>query len=214
MVIAEDFYEVAGSSRGTEFEDILDDEFWAKVTEVRAILEPISTAIIHLEGDKGALSAVAPNFTDIINFYESSSLPNKEVALKAAKDRWNSFLKPAGALAYLLDPMNIKKYGRTSLVMEKADQFIRDCHDGQTAVLLIRSLWRYLNHLDGFNESAFDLADESRPAYVWWSEFRCDPKHAALKSLARSSLAHSCNFGNCQLVCIQIHSQSAPESVS
>ena len=52
MVIAEDFYEVAGSSRGTEFEDILDDEFWAKVTEVRAILEPISTAIIHLEGDK------------------------------------------------------------------------------------------------------------------------------------------------------------------
>ena len=80
--------------------------------------------------------------------------------------------------------MNIKKYGRTGLVMEKAEQFIRDCHDGQTAVLLIRSLWSYLNHLDGFNESAFDLADESLPAYVWWSEFRCDPKHAALKSLA------------------------------
>ena len=82
VVIAEDFYEVAGTSRGTEFKkDILDDEFWAKVTEVRAILEPISTAIIHLEGDKGALSAVVPNFTDIMNFYESSSLPNKEVGL-------------------------------------------------------------------------------------------------------------------------------------
>ena len=185
VVIGEDYSEICQGPKGADIKRlVLDDGYWANVTEVRAILEPVAAAILHLEGDKGALSAVQPNFVNIINFYESSSLPNKDAALSAAKDRWKEFLTPVVALVYLLDPMNIKQFGRDSAIMEMAEIFVRRYYDDELALNLIRSLWSYVNRVDGFTEGAFLIANADLSAHVWWAECRCGPKHAALQSLA------------------------------
>ena len=54
----------------------------------------------------------------------------------------------------------------------------------QIAINVIRSLWSYLNHVDGFTEAAFLIADRDLPAHVWWAECCCGHKRSALQSLA------------------------------
>ena len=119
--------------------------------------------------------------------------------LDVAKERWSGFLTPVVALAYLLDPVNIVKFGRDSSIMELAEQFIRDSYKEEMATNVIRSLWSYLNRVDGFTESAFLIADgEGRVGSVWGSKPEC-----------WQSAAHIRRVG--ELVCFSVHSQPASE---
>ena len=104
--------------------------------------------------------------------------------LDVAKERWLGFLTPVVALTYLLDPVNIVKFGRDSSIIELAEQFIHDSYEEQIAINVIRSLWSYLNHVDGFTEAAFLIADRDLPAHVWWAECCYGHKRSALQSLA------------------------------
>ena len=66
---------------------------------------------------------------------------------------------PVVALTYLLHPVNIMKFGRDSSIMELVEQFIGDSYEEEMAIIMIRSLWSYLNRVDGFTEAAFLIAD-------------------------------------------------------
>ena len=102
VVFAEDFHEVCEGRRGADVKKlILDDGYWASVTELRAVME----------------------------------------CWDIAKERWSGFLTPVVALIYLLHPVNIMKFGRDGSIIELAEQFIRDSHDEEMAIIMIRSLW-------------------------------------------------------------------------
>ena len=83
-ILPEVFDQFSGGRGAQVRQDVLSDTFWVNVTELRAFLEPISAAIMQLEGDKGMLFSVYGVFKTLLRFYESCSLPNKDAVVEAA----------------------------------------------------------------------------------------------------------------------------------
>lgn len=163
--------------------NVLLDEFWIKVTELRAQLEPLSGVILQLEKNNGMLFSVYGQFQILSSFYSSSTLPNASEVLDLFRNRWFAYFTPAVAIAHLLHPGNIDGNVDSALI-EKAEQYIRQMFDEAVAPKMTSSLWCYLSKTDGFTEEAFEIFAAGTPPLVWWTRARFGSQHEELRSLA------------------------------
>ena len=163
--------------------NILSDDFWVQVTELRAQLEPISGAILQLEKNEGMLSDVYGQFKILADFYRLSSLPNAPHVLELFESRWCDYFTPAVAIAHVMNPANIGHHD-DPLLMEKAEMYIREMVDEAVAPKIISSLWCYVSKSGGFTQEMLDIFAAGTPPIVWWSQCRLGAQHDALRSLA------------------------------
>ena len=111
------------------------------------------------------------------------SLVNSSPSAGRRKGPMVGFLDASGRPDLLAGSCEHREVRPRQLIMELAEQFIHNSHEEQTAINVIRSLWSYLNRVDGFTKAAFLIADRDLPPHVWWAECRCGPKRSALQSL-------------------------------
>ena len=163
--------------------NVLSDGFWVDVTELRAQLEPLSGVILQLEKNNGMLSSVYQQFQNLFDFYTISNMPNADQVLKLFESRWHEYFMPAVAIAHLVNPANVDQCS-DSLLLEKAEMYIRQRFEETTALQIISSLWCYLSKSRGFSPEMFAIFDAGTPPVVWWSRGRFGNQHDALRSLA------------------------------
>ena len=103
--------------------------------------------------------------------------------LRLFGDRWTVCFTPAVAIAHLLNPANIGQYD-DPLLMEKAEEYIRETFDKEAAPKVISSLWCFVNKSGGFTDEMFAILTAGTPPVVWWSQCPFGAQHEELRSLA------------------------------
>ena len=176
-----------GNKESDVKKDVLSDDFWVVVTELRTHLFPISGCILTLEKNSGKLHAVYNQFQILAQFYTTSELPNAADVLEAFKKRWSDYYEPAVAISHLLYPANAGRQEDPKL-LEKAETFIREAFGDVHSRALISSLWCYLAKADGFDQKIFDVFVGDMSPVVWWSLGRFGSRHEGLRSLAMKVL--------------------------
>ena len=90
---------------------------------------------------------------------------------------------PAVAIAHLLNPANIGQYD-DPLLMEKAEEYVRETFDKEAVPKVISSLWCFVNKSGGFTDEMLAIFTAGMPPVVWWSQCPFGSQHEELRSLA------------------------------
>lgn len=168
-------------------------DFWASVSQLLSVIEPISMAITRLEDHKGTLSQVEFEFQQIRSQFSKMEFPSKaEMMMELTKRKAIIFSGDEIFVAFVLDPRYHHLY--TSPISDRAEKWLTK-HYGDT---MWTEVLNFRLRQDQYNcASAWKRLNDFHPALWWKGNFQNTPLFPIaykLLSIAATSAAAERNW--------------------